>query len=109
MRIDFDDGGYLEVIKSPHDFDKIYIVVATKEGPLRRNVNSACINRLQFEQMAKEVLSIKIKVDKKKGKEKDEHIISHQGDQEKRSDEQHSEGGAEDSTGGGEVDSEKST
>ena len=79
MRIDFDDGGFVEVIKSPHTFDQIYIQIGTKEGPLKLNVNSANINYKQFVHLVSEVLQV--------SKESDnEHIEDNQGNKNQQAD-----------------------
>jgi hypothetical protein len=57
VKIDFEDGGYVEFVKSHNNFNEIYIVVATKEDSLTLNINTATVTLEQFKFLTKEIFS----------------------------------------------------
>jgi len=64
MRIDFEDGGYIEIKKSQQEFDKIFIIIGTRESPLKMNTNIASLTRAEFATLAGPVLSTEYLKDK---------------------------------------------
>lgn len=66
MRIDFDDGGYVEFTHSSKS-NKVFIVVAAPSGNFDKIVNSAEITRAQLEQLAG---SVAISLPKKRATKK---------------------------------------
>ena len=55
MKINFEDGSYVEFVKSPHKFNEIHLVIATREEPLKLNINTAIVTYVQFKQLADEI------------------------------------------------------
>ncbi len=55
MKIEFDDGSYIEVTKS--DSDKIVIVISAKDhmNPLKKITNAAEVTKEQFKQLISNV------------------------------------------------------
>ncbi len=57
MKIEFDDGSYIEVTKS--DSDKIVIVISAKDhmNPLKKITNAAEVTKEQFKQLISNAIS----------------------------------------------------
>lgn len=100
MKIEFEDGGYVEIKKSDHLFDQIFVIVATKESSLKLNVNTATLNKAQFSLMCKDVF----RLTKEENNGNQGSIKEYQEDRE----DQYAESGFEASTSEWEVDSEES-
>lgn len=57
MRIDYPDGGYVEVVKSPND--KLYVIVAAQNNDRTKTINSAEISYEDLGYILSDVVNVK--------------------------------------------------
>jgi topoisomerase IA-like protein len=105
MRIDFDDGGYVEISRATTP-GKLYIIVAARNADRTKTVNSAEVSDDELDQLLADVKLQKqstkpptkkktTKAKKKPQEEEHERNANTEEHQQARTDQQHAEGGVQ--------------